>query len=174
MNEQDYLFGDFYPPARVPSVCFDPDVLASVDYEDATKLEKKLLKEREEAQQKYREHDERIKELLAMAEISPRKNRKAAAFVKNYARIREKYIHNWRPREKKLKKRWRYRAILASFAEPYCESFEARRLAEVNRRIAEDDLEGLRRAVAQGEEKKRDFLWMYYRQKLSATATYYD
>ena len=54
MNEQDYLFGDFYPPARVPSVCFDPDVLASVDYEDATKLEKKLLKEREEAQQKYR------------------------------------------------------------------------------------------------------------------------
>ena len=109
-----------------------------------------------------------------MAERSPRLRRKCGAFAKKHSRIREGYTWDWRPREKGLKKRWRYRAILASFAEPYCESFEARRLAEVNRRIAEDDLEGLRRAVAQGEEKKRDFLWMYYQQKLSATATYYD
>ncbi len=174
MNEYSDGLGYFCGTERRGGVCYDPDVLASVDYENEATLEGQLLKGREEAEQKYREHDERIKALLAEAEISPRKNRKAAAFVKNYARIREKYIHNWRPREKKLKKRWRYRSILSSFAEPYCESFESRRAAEVSIRINTDDLESLHRAVAQGEEEKYRFLWMYYQQKLSATATYYN
>ena len=165
--------GDFCGTERYGGVYYDPDVLSSVDYENEATLEGQLLKEKQEAEQKYREHDERIKALLAEAELSPRKKRKAAAFVKNYAQIREKYIHNWRPREKKLKKRWRYRAILSSFSEPYCESFESRRAAEESIAIHTHDLEALHRAVAQGEEEKYKFLWTYYQQKLAATATYY-
>ena len=57
--------GDFCGTERRSWGYYDPDVLSSVDYENEATLEGQLLKERQEAEQKYREHDERIKALLA-------------------------------------------------------------------------------------------------------------
>ena len=171
MNNMD----DFdYFSRRMPFQILDPKVWEDYDPEDEVRLENVLKRERQECEEACHKHDETLRTLLDMSTLSAGEKRKASSFVREHTRITERYGGNWRSHEGKLKRRWRYRAILECFIEPYCRAFEAKQGAEAGMRHYDEKIRQLHLAVAAGEKEKRDYIWYYYQKKLSSTAIWCD